>query len=437
MKIKFFNHACFSVENYGEVLLCDPYLNGTAFNDGWDLIVEDVLFEFDYKKNNFIYFSHEHPDHFSISFLKSISQNLRSKIKIIYQTTKNRRVAKFLKSIGYEVIEIPDKGQFKIGKDFFITIGHVPFYDSWAVININGFKIVNANDCVLEAPHIINDIIKASKKCDVLFTQFSYANWVEGGIMNVEARNELAKEKLRRIQLQVSALSPQFVVPFASMIRFCHEENSYMNDSVNSPLKAVEFIDSSTNAKAYLMMPYEIWNGVDAKDNMQAIEYWENAYDMAKNRSLIKAKKAISSNKLIEASQSMFKRVKKMNSWFFIVTLSYLRIFPSLKMHIMDLDENYSFSWDKGFQKIDGGPIDLKLSSESVYFLFSFDFGIDTLNVNARFTGSLSSKKKLIRCFSPLALNNTGRYLSLIGILKILTEKTFLKKGLRTVGLLK
>ena len=38
--IKFFNHACFYVQ-YNEVkLLVDPYINGSAFNDGWNLITE-------------------------------------------------------------------------------------------------------------------------------------------------------------------------------------------------------------------------------------------------------------------------------------------------------------------------------------------------------------------------------------------------------------
>ena len=54
MKIKFFNHACFSIENDQVILLNDPYLSGTAFNDGWDLIVNDIEFNFDTKKK-FLY----------------------------------------------------------------------------------------------------------------------------------------------------------------------------------------------------------------------------------------------------------------------------------------------------------------------------------------------------------------------------------------------
>ena len=77
----------------------------------------------------------------------------------------------------------------------------------------------------------------------------------------------------------------------------------------------------------------------------------------------------------------------------------------------------------------------VEMTSESIYFLFKFDFGIDTLNVNARFKGSLAQKKALIRTFAPVTLNNTGRYISLLGLFSILSEPAFIKQGLRTVGL--
>ena len=54
MQIKFFNHACFSIENDQVILLNDPDLSGTAVNDGWDLIVNDIEFNFDTKKK-FLY----------------------------------------------------------------------------------------------------------------------------------------------------------------------------------------------------------------------------------------------------------------------------------------------------------------------------------------------------------------------------------------------
>ena len=438
MIIKFYNHACFSVEYKNHKIICDPYLYGTAFNDGWDLIIDNISLEIDYDKENYFYFSHEHPDHFSIPYLKSFTKDQASNINVIYQKTKDGRVKTFLQKIGFNVIELEDRKKFNLLNDFSIIVGQVPFYDSWACIDIDGFKIVNANDCILETPERVVDIKKVTNKCDVLFTQFSYANWVEGGSSNSEERNKLALEKLNRIKMQSEVLSPNFIVPFASMVRFCHEENNYMNDSVNSPEQAVEFIQKNTGSKPFLMTPYEEWDGRNDKDNNKAVNFWKSSYKKAKNRPLLKQKVSYEFDELNNSFIIMKKRVMKKNNFLLIKFLSILNIFPKLYMTCSDTNKFYEFSWHGGFKMTNNSlNNDLILTSESVKFLFDFDYGVDTLNVNARFHGSLSAKKKLIRCFSPLALNNTGRYISIFSLITFIFDINFIKQGLRTVGILK
>jgi hypothetical protein len=293
MNIQFYTHACFSVENEDAILLNDPYLNGTAFNDGWDLIVDNVVFDRFTEKKLFIYYSHEHPDHFSIPFLKSINKEIRNEITIIFQKTRDKRVKSFLENQGFAVLELDDRGKAKISNGFFITIGQVPFYDSWALIEVDGKKILNANDCILETPDRVQDIQKITASVDILFTQFSYANWVEGGSSDRTSRALLAKEKLQRIRMQSEVLKPSFIVPFASMVRFCHIENSYMNDEINTPEETIEFINDNTGSDAFLMTPYENWDGKSSKSNQSAIQFWKEAYEKALKRPLIEPKKIL------------------------------------------------------------------------------------------------------------------------------------------------
>ena len=439
MEIKFYSHACFSISNKDTVLLNDPYLFGTAFNEGWDLIYEIKNFKFDINKKNFIYFSHEHPDHFSIQFLKSLNQDLRSKITILYQKTRDGRVKSFINKFGFKFIELNDRMRYEFSDNFFITIGQVPFYDSWALIETDNKKILNANDCILETPERVKDIKKVTNKVDILFTQYSYANWVEGGKDNKLERIKLANEKLSRIKIQSDVLNPNFIVPFASMVRFCHEENSFMNDSINTPRTTVEFIDKNTNSEPYLMIPHEIWDGNYSKNNESAMKFWDDSYDRALKRDLIKQKTIYSMDDLKNVYQNMIKRVKKKNNFTFILILSYLKIIPEQNIFITDLNKYINFSWKNGFRLINSkiSKDYVEMTSESLHFLFSFDFGIDTLNVNARFSGNLLQKKKLVRTFSLLELNNTGRFVSIRGLLSIFLEPTFIRQGLRTVGLLK
>ena len=439
MNIQFYNHACFSVEDNKAILLSDPYLNGTSFNDGWDLIVNDVVFKRFSEKRLFIYYSHEHPDHFSIPFLKSIKHEKRGDITIIFQKTLDGRVKSFLENEGFLVLEAKDKKKIEISKGFFITVGQIPFYDSWALIEVDGKKILNANDCILETPDRVRDIKNTTESVDILFTQFSYANWVEGGEFRSSNRALLAKEKLRRIKMQSDVLKPSFIVPFASMVRFCHSENSYMNDEINTPEKTVKFIESNTKSNAFLMMPYENWDGESSKNNQTAILFWKKAYKKALDRPLISLQNSYNFTQIKLVCDEMLIKVKKRNNKALIFLLEILGFLPSQNIKIKDLNCHVNFSWRRGLNifKKETKQECIQMTSESLYFLFKFDFGIDTLNVNARFSGSLAQKKSLIRTFSPLALNNTGRYISVSRLMSTFSEPAFIKQGLRTVGLTK
>ena len=65
MKITFLNHASFILETNQFKICVDPYLHGSAFNNGWNLLAEE-----NHNKSleniSHIYYSHEHPDHLSI-----------------------------------------------------------------------------------------------------------------------------------------------------------------------------------------------------------------------------------------------------------------------------------------------------------------------------------------------------------------------------------
>jgi hypothetical protein len=57
---------------------------------------------------------------------------------------------------------VEDCEEIKVSKNFYITIGKVPFYDSWINYRINDKNILNVNDCVLDNPDIVY-LIKKKK----------------------------------------------------------------------------------------------------------------------------------------------------------------------------------------------------------------------------------------------------------------------------------
>src|SRR3546814_1067502 len=89
-----------------------------------------------------------------------------------------------------------------------------------------------------------------------------------------------------------------------------------------------------------------------------------------------------------------------------------LRLIERVCFYLLDRDAYVSFDWIEGLRTLPG-PVQpaVNLHSESLAFIFDNDFGVDTVNVNARFEGTKADKQRMIRLFSVLALNNTGRFL--------------------------
>ena len=109
--IKFINHASVVISNGKKSILTDPWYSGTSFDDGWMLLYENEKSEIIniLNQTDYIWISHEHPDHFSIKFLNDYEDILREKkIKFIFQDTKDKRVVSFLKFKKFDFIELED-----------------------------------------------------------------------------------------------------------------------------------------------------------------------------------------------------------------------------------------------------------------------------------------------------------------------------------------
>ena len=87
MKIRFVNHSGFIVEHAGKKVICDPWLEGTVFNNGWKLISPTLLKYEEFANIDYIWFSHEHPDHFYPPNLKKIAPEHKKNITILFQET--------------------------------------------------------------------------------------------------------------------------------------------------------------------------------------------------------------------------------------------------------------------------------------------------------------------------------------------------------------
>jgi len=193
MKITFINHASFIFEYNHVKLICDPWIEGSVFNNSWSLLMPSKFHYDDFKSITHIWFSHEHPDHFNPPNIKMIPLEYRNKITVLYQKTVDKKLVNYCEKQGFKAtVELPSGEYYYLTEN--LSLNCIPWRDdSILMIRTPGIKILNTNDCLIQTKKEAEFIVSKVGKPDVLFTQFSYASYSGE---TFEARREIAKKKI-------------------------------------------------------------------------------------------------------------------------------------------------------------------------------------------------------------------------------------------------
>ena len=100
-----------------------------------------------------------------------------------------------------------------------------------------------------------------------------------------------------------------------------------------------------------------------------------------------------------------------------------LKILSPVNIFISDLNIYLNFSIIDGLTDISENKLNdnyVKMDSNSLAFIFDYEYGLDTLLVNARFETFKTYKNNLIKSFAIGALNNTGRFMRFRDLFKYL-----------------
>lgn len=435
-KITWVNHAGYILSYNNINVLVDPWINGTSFNNGWNLLTESFFPKNLIDNIDYLWISHEHPDHFSPGNLKLLNNE---RIRVLFQKTNDKRVVNFLKKKNFKVIEIDNYEKFELSDKFKIMLIKNDQIDSLSIFEVGDKTIINTNDCVLDKKKL-NKIKKKTfiQKSDILFTQFSYASWI-GNPKNRILRKEASNEKLDQIKSQIQFFRPKVTIPFASYIYFCHEENRYMNDEITNIEKVKDVIEEN-NSKPIFLYPgssYEINNNKNTFES-DFLKYKKDFLNI-NSKEFIKTK-TINFEELKLNSENYLKKIKSKNgssimyAIYLISVLSNLLFkkdffgFSNTKIHLSDINKFIEFNWIKGLRVIneDKFDYDVQISSESLNYIFLYEWGIGSLMINGRGNYDSEYKRwKFNRIFSLGQINSTGKTL-----LKKIFEKIMLKKNI-------
>src|SRR5215210_2438817 len=107
MRVRFLSHASIEVTAQGRRIVSDPWFEGKVFNDAWALVtpaVDDAGLE----DVDYVWLSHEHPDHFHLPTLRRIPAHKRSRVTVLYQAHASQRIVDALRKLGFSTIrELP------------------------------------------------------------------------------------------------------------------------------------------------------------------------------------------------------------------------------------------------------------------------------------------------------------------------------------------
>jgi UDP-MurNAc hydroxylase len=403
MKITWVNHASFIFEYDGIKLITDPWLEYTAFDNGWALLSKTKMQYEDFSQITHIWFSHEHPDHFSPPCLNKIPKAYKEKITVLFQNTTDRKVIEYCKKAGFgNIIEMETNKACALSGKVSCTCNPFSDGDSWLYIKTDTSSLLNINDCIVHNTESALKIKNCIGDVDVLFTQFGLANKI-GNTKDVDQRMAEANEKLNRIKIQKDVFNPKVIVPFASYMYFCHDENRYMNAGIHKVDKIADFITNDLKTACVVLYPGEQWEVLAAYDNTHSIQqYLEDYAGIEKDESrYLKPNDTIKIEDIQEEAQVFKSKIISFDS-----KNQVYKLFPSYKIWVADYQKSYIFDFRNGLKEAhyQSTDCDISLGAEALWYSFKHLWGGDTLTINARFQMPERGNFRRARLYYKLAL---------------------------------
>ena len=226
--------------------------------------------------------------------------------------------------------------------------------------------------------------------------------------MVIRNSKTVASRVRRRTVMQARILQPRYIVPFASFIWFCHEENAYMNSGISPIDKVFDAIRDQSNAEPIILYPGDHWRIGASHDSRRAIERYLADLDSVSQRPL-KVAQAVDPEELVSASREFCDKVcgdagptrvllgiaKKQYArdreryGFSLASLlrSCLLQVHQPRIYVRDHEESYAFTIRHGLRKVNcpAADCDIETGAESLHYAFKHMWGGQTLLINGRF----------------------------------------------------
>jgi hypothetical protein len=197
------------------------------------------------------------------------------------------------------------------------------------------------------------------------------------------ARREQAKRKYDQISTQIQHLAPKYLIPFASFIYFCHEDNFYMNDAVNRIDEVYDHLCQHSAVTPIVLYPGDNWVVGEEHDSSKSVGRYLDDCENIKEPLVLS--KLVDAETIMRSAEEFHKRLTDRVAY--LNLLKAVHFVRPLRIYLTDHERAYqldlgSFVELPGVEKNECG---ITMSSETLDFCLKFDYGFNTTAVNGKF----------------------------------------------------
>ena len=402
MKIRLVSHASVIVSCVDTKIWTDPWLISKAFNS-WTLWPPPEFSSSLLEGVEYLWLSHEHPDHLNFPTLSSLSSDFKERVTLLFQDNQPERIFGPLRELGFRNFRgLMHREITRLTRQTFVYCYRVGTLDSCLGVISDGQTVLNLNDARLNRAdyrRILNDI----GRVDVLLNQFSIA--VKELIVDYERHAQAAAQNvLESVSADHRGLGANVTIPFASFMYFSSIYNAHMNAFTNKPRDVFEFCQDRGQEVAVLY-PGDEYTVNRAHDSSTALARYEKAYSRLDSIAY-DVPPMIPLPQLADTFQALVEKLRNRYPQFVLRKLAPLRV------RIPDLDATVEMAVAKASMSEVAAnlPPDAIIYSQPLHYCLTRTWGMGTLTISGGFI-LLGGERNFKAHKALFALNNAEVYL--------------------------
>lgn len=286
MLVTYLGHAAIMLEAGGARILMDPWLVDPSYDGTWWHFPPLALGVRDLPRIDYLFVSHEHPDHFDPPTLQQLDKNTH----VIIADFRKKRLRDQLAAMGFRTItELPFEQEFACGRGGLtarLIAPDRPWDDSAILLSHDGTTVMNVNDCHLDEATLSR--LGAEHDIDLAFLTFTGASQYPGCFdfplgAKIERARYSKHSHLAEFVHWAKLLRAKRAVPAAGNHALLAEDQLFLNTPMyaNTPAEALAALQAEAPEIAGLQMnPGDTWSPEAGHVRLKPAPDWDRRMEL-------------------------------------------------------------------------------------------------------------------------------------------------------------